>query len=325
MFKAPMFALLLGASMLMSPAALAQRAKVSQGPTTSELAAEVTAARQQSANLQLEVTGLMSDVRGLNGKIETLEFQLSQAQERAAAAEKDSEALAKESRSLKTQLDAQNRAIASLEARLSALGTPSSAPSTYVSPPSSSSSTPVTRTYTIPTPQAGSTSSGPAVITPAPSGTTRPVSSSAPQPSSGSLGTISASALPGSAGPLFASARSKLMQHDYEGAETEFRAFIETFGSDPQAAEAHYWLADSLYQQKAHAEAGVAYAAMIKQFPQDARAPDALVRLARAMRLVGDKSKACAFLNELPVRYPTVSANTSRSAAVERTEAGCTP
>ncbi len=321
MMKAPLFALLLGASMLMSPVAAAQRAKVSQGPTTSELAAEVTAARQQSANLQLEVTGLMSDIRALNGKVETLEFQLSEASERAQAAENDREALAKESRSLKSQLDAQARAIASLEARLTSLN----APSTYSTSPSSSSTTTTTpsRTYTVTTPQAGSSSSSPAVITP--STTTRPISSPSPQPSSGSLGTISASSLPGAAGPLFASARSKLMQHDYEGAETEFRAFIENFGTDPQAAEAHYWLADSLFQQKAHAEAGVAYASMIKQFPADARAPDALVRLARAMRLVGDKPKACAFLNELPVRYPTISTNTSRSAAVERTEAGCTP
>jgi tol-pal system protein YbgF len=280
----------------------------------------VTAARQQSANLQLELNGLMSEIRGLTGKVETLEFQLSEARERAEAAERDSEALARESRTLKTQLDSQARAISSLEARLSALN----APSTYSSP--SSSGAPVTRSYTVTTPQAGSTSSGTTVITPSPSAAApRPVSSGVSQPSSGSLGTISASALPGDAGPLFAAARSKLMQHDYEGAETAFRTFIEQFGADPQAAEAHYWLADSLFQQKAHAEAGVAYATMIKQFPSDARAPDALVRLARAMRLVGDKSKACAFLNELPVRYPTISANTSRSAAVERTEAGCTP
>ena len=139
----------------------------------------------------------------------------------------------------------------------------------------------------------------------------------------GSLGTIPASALPGEAGPLFALAKSKLIQFDYAGAEEAFRAFLERFGDDPQAGEAHYWLGESLYQQKAYADSGAAYTTMIRSYPDNPRAPDALVKLARAMRLIGDKEKACLALGTLPSRYPNASGVTRDLAAVERTKSGC--
>ena len=139
----------------------------------------------------------------------------------------------------------------------------------------------------------------------------------------GSLGTLPASALPGEAGPLFAAAKAKLVQFDYAGAEEAFRAFLDQFGSDPQAGEAHYWLAESLYQQKAYAESGAAYTTMIRSYPDDPRAPDALVKLARSMRLIGDKDKACVALDTLPKRYPNASGVTRDLAAVERTRSGC--
>jgi tol-pal system protein YbgF len=151
--------------------------------------------------------------------------------------------------------------------------------------------------------------------TPAPA-----VPAGAPQ---GSLGTLPASALPGEAGPLFAAAKAKLVQFDYAGAEQAFRAFLDEFGDDPQAGEAHYWLAESLYQQKAYAKSGAAYTTMIRSYPDDPRAPDALVKLARSMRLIGDKDKACVALDTLPKRYPNASGVTRDLAAVERTRSGC--
>ena len=132
-----------------------------------------------------------------------------------------------------------------------------------------------------------------------------------------------ASAQPGQAGPLFAAAKGKLVQFDYAGAEQAFRKFLDEFGDDPQAGEAHYWLAESLYQQKAYAASGAAYTTMIQSYPDDPRAPDALVKLARSMRLIGDKNKACLALDTLPKRYPNASGVTRDLAAVERTRSGC--
>lgn len=139
----------------------------------------------------------------------------------------------------------------------------------------------------------------------------------------GTLGTIPASALPGQAGSLFAEAKSRYVRFDYAGAEEAFRKFIEAFGNDPQAGEAHYWLGEALYNQKAYAESGSAYTTMIRSYPDDPRAPDALVKLARTMRILGEDQRACLALDTFPKRYPNASGVARDLAAVERTKAGC--
>lgn len=70
-------------------------------------------------------------------------------------------------------------------------------------------------------------------------------------------------------------------------------------------------------------KSGAAYTTMIRSYPDDPRAPDALVKLARSMRLIGDKQKACVALDTLPKRYPNASGVTRDLAAVERTRSGC--
>ena len=139
----------------------------------------------------------------------------------------------------------------------------------------------------------------------------------------GSLGTLSASQLPGEAGALFTEARARLIRLDYAGAEEAFQAFIDQFGIDQQAGEAHFWLGEALHQQQAYAESGAAYTTMIRSYPDDVRAPDALVRLARAMRFLGESTKACTALDTLPKRYPDASRVVRDLAAVERTRSGC--
>ena len=157
----------------------------------------------------------------------------------------------------------------------------------------------------------GIDSSGPAELT---SGSSLP---------EGSLGTLSASQLPGEAGALFTEARARLIRLDYAGAEEAFQAFIDQFGKDQQAGEAHFWLGEALHQQQAYAESGAAYTTMIRSYPDDVRAPDALVRLARAMRFLGESTKACTALDTLPKRYPDASRVVRDLAAVERTRSGC--
>ena len=330
MFKAP--ALVLAALCFMASPALAQyNAPISQGVTSTDLAQQVAQARQQSAGLRVEVNGLTGDVMQLTGRVETLEFQLQQARDENEQLQQDNETLITEIDELRAQLDRQSATLGALESYLSAAGImPESAtqdedgfdlpdatgaepyPSASSQANSQSASGPRQLTVTSP-----SGTSGPTQIT---ANGTGPDAQSLPE---GSLGTIPASALPGEAGPLFAMAKSRLIQFDYAGAEEAFRAFLDRFGDDPQAGEAQYWLGESLYQQKAYADSGAAYTTMIRSYPDNPRAPDALVKLARAMRLIGDKDKACIALNTLPSRYPQASGVTRDLAAVERTKSGC--
>ena len=336
MFKTP--ALALASFLLLAAPAVAQRgAPITQGTTSLDLADQISQARQLSADTKVQVNGLSSDLMTLTGRVETLEFQLQQARNDNETLVNDNEALAREINALKNELRAQSRAIQDLQARSLGMD-PAEAPADSLSDyPGASASDPYASAATeVAEPPATMSMARSAVVETDTAGPKRllPGASSAAEPApvspavpagapEGSLGTLPASALPGEAGPLFAAAKAKLVQFDYAGAEQAFRAFLDEFGSDPQAGEAHYWLAESLYQQKAYAESGAAYTTMIRSYPDDPRAPDALVKLARSMRLIGDKQKACVALDTLPKRYPNASGVTRDLAAVERTRSGC--
>ncbi|KCZ51088.1 tol-pal system protein YbgF [Hyphomonas pacifica] len=331
MFKAPAL-VLAGFCLLASPAMAQRSAPITQGVTSSDLANQVAQARQQSAEVRVEVNGLTGDVMQLTGRVETLEFQLQQAREENANLQRDNETLVDELDEMRAQLEQQSRVLASLQTYLSSAGimpetdmmpgaagdfsAPSSSDglSARTDAGASSDMRPLT------TDGSPAEATGPKRLTPGQMAGDISGQDNLPE---GSLGTLPASALPGEAGPLFAMAKSKLIQFDYAGAEEAFRAFLDKFGDDPQAGEAHYWLGEALYQQKAYADSGAAYTTMIRSYPEDPRAPDALVKLARAMRLIGDKDKACLALDTLPKRYPNASGVTRDLAAVERTKSGC--
>lgn len=348
MFKTP--AMALASFLLLAAPAVAQRgAPITQGTTSLDLADQISQARQLSADTKVQVNGLSSELTILTGRVETLEFQLQQARNDNEKLVDDNETLAREINALKSELRAQSRAIQDLQARSLGMDPPegeaatglsdypgAASPDPYAASAAPAASVPaqqsmtgsMSRTATV-EPETGpkrllprSESAGAAEDAAAAAATVQ-AAATPPGAPQGSLGTLPASALPGEAGPLFAAAKGKLVQFDYAGAEQAFRAFLAEFGDDPQAGEAHYWLAESLYQQKAYAESGAAYTTMIRSYPDDPRAPDALVKLARSMRLIGDKDKACVALNTLPKRYPNASGVTRDLAAVERTRSGC--
>ena len=351
MFRAPVLAL--ASFLVFASPALAQRsAPITQGVTSSDLAGQVSAARQQTAEVKVQVNGLTGDVMQLTGRVETLEFQLQQAREENELLQRDNETLIGEIDELRAGQEQQAAMMASMQAYLSSAGILPEADPAFpqddapVGYPGAEDA----GAFTNANPRAGNTvraggqgpvsSSGPQRIvttSEAPDNALTGLGNEAsgPRPITanpdddgmalppGTLGTLPASALPGEAGPLFALAKSKLTQFDYAGAEEAFRAFLDRFGDDPQAGEAHYWLGEVLYQQKAYADSGAAYTTMIRSYPEDPRAPSALVKLARAMRLIGDKEKACLALDTLPKRYPSTSGVTRDLAAVERTKSGC--
>lgn len=321
MLKAPLTGLVV-LGLAASPAfAQARGAPIVKGVTTGDLSVQVDQTRQQTADLMLEINRNADRINQLSGRIETLEYELSQARGTSQQQMLDNEALARQNSELRQQLEAQARAITALQM---VMGIEPTEPLTTGAAPGTgtgaSFSTPLPSTSgpapagPMPGAQA-SASGGPSVLTPAGS-----VQGGLPE---GSLGTISASQLPGEAGPLFAVARQRLLALDYAGAQEAFQSFVDKFGSDPQAGEAYFWLGESLHQQNAYAESGQAYTTMIRSFPDDDRAPDALARLARSMRLIGDTAKACQALDTLPKRYPNASKVVRDLAAVERTRSGC--
>ncbi|MEE9380126.1 MAG: tol-pal system protein YbgF [Hyphomonadaceae bacterium] len=303
--------------LLAASPALAQRgAPITQGATTADVATSTTRLQSTTADLQVKVGSLQTENARLNGKVETLEFLLSQTRDEINRMQGDDAEIGRQLGALNRRLDDQARKISELEA---------SATQAALSP--ATASTVVTQSAATTNPAV--TSGGPRIVTQAQTPTETETETAATNTSdaspaqTGSLGTISASSLPGEAGPLFADAKSKLLQFNYAGAERAFRAFLDQFGDDPQAGEAQYWLGEVLYQQDAFGPSGAAYTHMIQTYPNDPRAPDALVKLARSLRLVGDQEKACAALDALPKRYPNASGVTNNLAAVERSRSAC--
>lgn len=333
MYRSLSFALTAVFLMSATPSADAQRqgADIVQGVTSGQLASTVEELRVSNAQMRARMTGLESDKARLNGKIETLEFLLSQSRDQINSMQADDAELERLISRLEQKLDDQEKTIADLNRRVTAL-----------QPEPAFLSSGVTEFSEAETAQAPEEQIAEDTVTIASAGPTRIVRRSeteaegsdtagAAQPETaqtdalpqGSLGTLPASALPGEAGPLFVEAKSRLLQFDYSGAELAFRSFLDAFGNDPQAGEAQYWLAEVLYQQEAYAESGAAYTDMIRSHPDDPRAPEALAKLARSWRLVGDTEQACHALNLLPQRYPNASGVTRNLAAGERVRSGC--
>ncbi len=281
--------------------------------TTQDLEAKTNQLQIQNADLSLKLRELQAENEQMTGRIETLQFQLGQSNDNL-------DRMVADDREIGRRLEELDQKVASLELQLA-------------------NSVPVLRSGefegagALENGTASPGQTGGAATRPAARGGTAITSISRPpptetaaasdEPSAGSLGSLPASSLPGEAGPLFADAKARLLRFDYAGAERSFTAFLTSFGDDPQAGEAQYWLGEVLYQQKSYAESGQAYQTMIQKFPTDVRAPDALVKLGRSLRLVGELEKACAVLGTLPTRYPDASPVTRNLANVERSRSDC--
>ncbi|MEM9739210.1 MAG: tol-pal system protein YbgF [Pseudomonadota bacterium] len=314
--------------------ALAQAAPIRQGVTSQDLASQLDSQTAQiqrtNAELRLQIGDMEREVAELTGKVETLEFLLSQTRDEVNLMQGDDTAIGNAIRAIEDRLEALDRRMTSMNERIANIGTQSGSRELSVSGPADGQQTVIVRNSDgsvtrriVPSTPSEEDSDGPAYETASDAAVDAPATGTAQPIQTGSLGTISAADLPGEAGPLFAEAKARLLQFNYAGAEEAFSEFLEKFGDDEQAGEAQYWLGEVLYQQEEHAASGQAYTEMIRAYPDDPRSPDALVKLARSMRLVGDTSRACAALDALPTRYPDASGVTRNLAAVERTRSGC--
>ena len=114
-----------------------------------------------------------------------------------------------------------------------------------------------------------------------------------------------------------------VLRKDYALAEDTFQAFLKKYPSDRRAADAQFWLGESLFQRQRYDAAAQSFLDMSTKHDSHAKAPDALLRLGQSLAAMKQKEMACATLAEVgrkyPRRPPTVkqasSANRSVSAA----------
>jgi tol-pal system protein YbgF len=101
----------------------------------------------------------------------------------------------------------------------------------------------------------------------------------------------------------FKAAKAELAGGDYTGAGDALNAYLQQYGSSPHAREAYYLLGESYYIRGGYGDATTAYARALKDWPKVTWAPDATVKLSRALAATNRNDQACAALSEFDRRY----------------------
>jgi tol-pal system protein YbgF len=110
---------------------------------------------------------------------------------------------------------------------------------------------------------------------------------------------------------------------DYGLAEESFRNWLASFPNDPQAADAQFWLGESLFQQGEYREAATHFLAVYNAGGESTKGPDALLKLGMSLAALGEQSTACGTFAEVSRRYPDASAALMNRVNEEAARAGC--
>jgi len=118
-------------------------------------------------------------------------------------------------------------------------------------------------------------------------------------------------------------AYSLAVNGDYAAAENGFRTFLENYPDDALAANAQYWLGESLLAQQNYREAADAFLKTYTDHPGNAKSPDSLLKLGVSLRGLGEGDAACATFSELLNKYPNAAPAVLSQARDERRRAQC--
>jgi len=115
-----------------------------------------------------------------------------------------------------------------------------------------------------------------------------------------------------------------LRQADYDGAQQALQSFIAQNAGHPYVANAKYWLGETYYVQGDYDQAAQAFAVAYRDHVNGPKSADSLLKLGLSLSYKGDKTRACAVLQELENR---VGSNAPRNllsrAQQERQALGC--
>ena len=94
----------------------------------------------------------------------------------------------------------------------------------------------------------------------------------------------------------------------YKEALAAFQDFIKNYGNSTLIPSAHYWGASAFYQLRDYAKAAEMFAKVQAGWPNDSKAPDAMLGQANSQQLSGDAKGARKTFESLVEKYPASSA-----------------
>ena len=114
-----------------------------------------------------------------------------------------------------------------------------------------------------------------------------------------------------------------LLRKDYALAEETFQAFLTKFPKDRRAADAQFWLGESLFQRQRYDAAAQSFLDLSTKHGTHPKAPDSLLRLAQSLSAMKQKEMACATLAEVGRKYPKASASVKQGVEREQKRVHC--
>ena len=131
--------------------------------------------------------------------------------------------------------------------------------------------------------------------------------------------------LPPSATPrdMFDLGIGYIQRKDYALAEETMRSFAEKYPSDALAADAQYWLGESLFQRQRFSDAAGVFMGVTTNYERSAKAPDSLLRLGQSLAGMKEKEAACAAFGEVLRKYPKASSGVRNGTVREQKRIGC--
>ncbi len=158
---------------------------------------------------------------------------------------------------------------------------------------------------------------------PAPPAEEAETAASAAAPAGGTEA-AAANELPGgNALDLYKQGRTLLLQARLPEAETVFTTFLADFGEHKLANNARHWLATSLAGQGKHGPAANQFLLAYEEAPDGPKAPDNLLKLAKALAAKGNPQDACTALSLLARKHEQAPQAVISDADTERRRLGC--
>jgi tol-pal system protein YbgF len=118
-------------------------------------------------------------------------------------------------------------------------------------------------------------------------------------------------------------ATNLIQRGQYDQAEVALKSFIQQHPKDSLTGNAQYWLGETYYVRNDFKNAAVVFAEGYQKYPDSAKAPDNLLKLAMALGQQGQKENACVALRQLEKRYPDASANVKDRATRAKKNYSC--
>ena len=282
----------------------------------------------QMSDSGVRISQMEDEMRRLTGKVEELSFLVLQLQEQLRKTQEDNEFrfqdLEKAGKSGgASQTTPQRRSEA--QPTLPAAGAPASEPSSRVASATPSSmndgASRAAAPASVPATSGGGDEIGALIGEGGSTEMAKPAA--APASPAPQTNTRTASIKANGPGELYGLGYNHMLSGDYALAEQTFRQYTQTYPNSSDAADAQYWLGESLYAQAKYREAAEVFLNAQKAHPQAPKAPEMMLKLGMSLVHLDNRETACITYAEIGKRYPTMSANVKRKLQAEEKTARC--